>query len=301
MNRLNIFCFTISALFFISSCGDMGDPLIPVNTSLVPVLISVTPDSGKGGDTIFVSGNNFGNEISGSLISFNGINGFIISWSHSEVQTIVPNNLPIGILQMEIVRNNVKSNKLNFKILSSEIIDTTPTPIVSFSMPDSGKKGDTIEVRGKNFGVFDSNSAIRFGNTNGVVLIWNDTTIQTIVPQSISSGIIQITIIRGIKISNPISFNILPTITVVSFQNDVRPLISSYGCSGCHPGNGNYSVATHAAIISRVLVGNGNGSLLVQKLRGTASGSRMPVGGPFMNNAEIQTIVNWIDQGAQNN
>jgi hypothetical protein len=290
----------VVAALLLAACEDAGDPVIPVDNTPVPVITSISPDSGKAGDTIVVSGNNFGIEESGSTVRFNETNGFILSWSNSEVQTIVPSNLPIGILQLEIIRNNAKSNNLNFKLISGEISDTTPSPIISFTIPDSGKKGDTIVVRGTNFGDFDSNCTIRFGSINGAILTWNDTTIQTIVPQSTSSGITQIVVIRGIKISNPISFNILPTITQVSFQNDIRPLINAYGCSGCHPGNGNFSVATHATIITRVSVGNGDGSLLVQKLRGQA-GTRMPVGGPFMTSVEIQKFVDWINQGALNN
>jgi hypothetical protein len=108
-------------------------------------------------------------------------------------------------------------------------------------------------------------------------------------------------VVRGSKVSNTAAFKVNAAATAISFINDIRPLLTSYGCSGCHPGNGNYSVATHATIITRITAGNGNGSLLVQKLRGTASGSKMPVGGPFMSNAEVQKFVDWIDQGAQNN
>ena len=180
-------------------------------------------------------------------------------------------------------------------------VDNTPVPAVTSIAPDSGKAGDTITVRGKNFGTTPTGSSVRFGSIGGSVLFWNDSTALTAVPASLAGGSIQLSVVRGTKISNTTAFKVLSTVSAVSFAGDIRPLITAYGCSGCHPGNGGFSVATHSTIITRVSIGNGDGSHLVQKLRGTASGSRMPAGGPFMSTTEIQKFVDWINQGALNN
>jgi hypothetical protein len=180
-------------------------------------------------------------------------------------------------------------------------VDNTPAPVLVSVSPDSGKGGDTITVFGTAFGTTQTGSSVRFGSSNGSIVTWSDTLIRAMVPTSLAGGSTVVMVVRGTKVSNTAAFKVNAAATAISFINNIRPLLTSYGCGGCHPGNGNYSVATHATIITRVNAGNGNGSLLVQKLRGTASGSRMPIGGPFMNTTEIQTIVNWIDQGAQNN
>ena len=50
---------------------------------------------------------------------------------------------------------------------------------------------------------------------------------------------------------------------------------------------------------SRVTAGNADGSYLIQKLEGTAAvGSRMPLGGPFLDQSTIDVIRAWIDGGA---
>ena len=95
----------------------------------------------------------------------------------------------------------------------------------------------------------------------------------------------------------------------VSFVNDVRPIINKYHCASCHPTNGGFNVSTYQTILAggthgnTVIPGNGEGSNLIKKLRGTASfGDRMPRSGPpFLTDTEIQTISTWIDQGAKNN
>jgi hypothetical protein len=51
-----------------------------------------------------------------------------------------------------------------------------------------------------------------------------------------------------------------------------------------------------------VIVNDGAGSLIVRKLQGVASGSRMPPE-PLnkWSESKIETIKMWIDQGAKNN
>ena len=125
---------------------------------------------------------------------------------------------------------------------------------------------------------------------------------------------------------NPVtSPNNTPPVTstdTVHFNIDVLPLLtgSKYACTSCHSGNatahlnldsyigvlsGNSSLSTASASDHGPVVtpGNGEESIIVKKLRGTAGfGARMPYGSPNpMDEADIQKIVTWIDQGALNN
>lgn len=174
-----------------------------------------------------------------------------------------------------------------------------PVPEISSITPDSASVGDTISITGKNF--TSTKGTVKFGSVNAdTIVLWSDTLIRVKIPSSATSSNVVVT--AGGVSSAGKQFKIIGTVTFISFANDIRPLITSYGCAGCHPGNGGFSVATHATIITRVTAGNGDGSLLVQKLRGTAPGARMPNGGPnFMTTAEMQKFVDWINQGALNN
>jgi mono/diheme cytochrome c family protein len=103
--------------------------------------------------------------------------------------------------------------------------------------------------------------------------------------------------------------------TLQSIQDNVFTPI----CSGCHtgvgtglPGSMNLSsvTASRAALVSvasveqpgvqRVAPSNSTGSYIVQKLQGDPgiSGSRMPFGGPFLDQPTINVIRQWIDAGA---
>ena len=71
--------------------------------------------------------------------------------------------------------------------------------------------------------------------------------------------------------------------------------------------------ATHAAIVGvassesapllRVAAGDAENSYVVHKIEGRAGivGSRMPLGGPFLSQADIDRVKAWINAGAANN
>ncbi len=95
-------------------------------------------------------------------------------------------------------------------------------------------------------------------------------------------------------------------------------------CSGCHngsnppggalPGSQNLTAGnSFAALVGvasieqpalrRVKAGDADNSYLIRKLEGLAgiSGSQMPLGGPFLDQATIDQIKSWIASGAPNN
>ena len=105
----------------------------------------------------------------------------------------------------------------------------------------------------------------------------------------------------------------------VSFQNDIVPILGNYSCSSgfCH-GNedsppSNFLVLDAVSILGpgneaaqletcNVIRGNPDDSYLVQKLLGTAQiGERMPMGGDAIDTADLNTIRQWIIEGARNN
>lgn len=107
-----------------------------------------------------------------------------------------------------------------------------------------------------------------------------------------------------------------PTLTQIQTQ------IFDPGCATCHTDVGRtpsaglnlkagVSFAQLVGVASpqlpgavRVIAGNANGSYLVQKLEGSANivGSRMPRNGPpFLTDAQVKFIRDWITAGALNN
>ena len=104
-----------------------------------------------------------------------------------------------------------------------------------------------------------------------------------------------------------------PAVTLTQLQSEVF----SPRCAGCHPPNGGgldlRSGQTWASAVNvnsseqpslkRIAPGDPDNSYLYRKLVGgpSISGSRMPQGGPFLSQADLDKLRQWIADGAQNN
>src|SRR5579862_4334578 len=91
----------------------------------------------------------------------------------------------------------------------------------------------------------------------------------------------------------------------VDFNKQVQPIFTEQ-CVGCHKGSGapsglqldSAAGALKGSSSGAVIVpGNSKQSLLAQRISDTA-GNQMPPGGPLAKD-QIDTIINWIDQGAK--
>jgi len=79
-------------------------------------------------------------------------------------------------------------------------------------------------------------------------------------------------------------------------------------CTPCHisqtPRAGGLDLSSYTALRTRdddLSPGDAANSYLLQKLGEAMGGSRMPQGGPYFTNAQIDTIRVWIQAGALNN
>jgi hypothetical protein len=185
----------------------------------------------------------------------------------------------------------------------------TPPHITSVQ-PDSAFVGDTLKIVGTDFGTTQGSSTVVVGGKNAdTIYVWSATEIRLKIPAAAVTGNVTVTV--GGLASNSVAFKVRGTVAaVVSFASDVFPVLTSAGCTGCHGGTNNLFVDTYAHLMSGtsvhgpvVIAGNGEGSNIIKKLRGTATfpGDRMPQGGPYLSNSVIDKISLWITQGAKNN
>ena len=106
----------------------------------------------------------------------------------------------------------------------------------------------------------------------------------------------------------------------IGFSKEVQPIFTSK-CIQCHSGGGSglpssmeltekssFNAIVNAKSVqkpelTRVTPSNSANSLIYLKVSSDTPpvGSRMPLGGPALSEAEIATLKAWIDQGAQNN
>ena len=93
----------------------------------------------------------------------------------------------------------------------------------------------------------------------------------------------------------------------ISYSTTIQPIFNN-NCTGCHGSSGELSLSSYTSLMvggshgATVISNDGSGSILIQKLKGTAAfGGKMPASGCCLDASVIQLIETWIDEGAQNN
>jgi len=116
------------------------------------------------------------------------------------------------------------------------------------------------------------------------------------------------TLLPTVEVIQPTSDEAPPIEVVtsqVSFSNQILPIFQSY-CAECHGGfrvREGLNLTSYDSLMAGsfngpvIVPGNANDSLLIHLI---ASGE-MPERGPAVSGIELQLIMDWSDQGAQNN
>lgn len=94
----------------------------------------------------------------------------------------------------------------------------------------------------------------------------------------------------------------------VSFTKDVNPILTK-NCGGCHGATGNArgnlrlnsfaNMKKGGSKGALLTIGNANASLLMRRISGPAAQKMPPGNRPRLSNDDIQTIRDWINQGAK--
>jgi mono/diheme cytochrome c family protein len=87
----------------------------------------------------------------------------------------------------------------------------------------------------------------------------------------------------------------------VDYATEIQPIFNA-NCTSCHGSSGGLSLSSYSTLKAGnvVVSGNGTGSLLIKKLKGEA-GTQMPKGNTPLEDATINLIITWIDEGALDN
>lgn len=171
-------------------------------------------------------------------------------------------------------------------------------PTIDALVPARTFAGDTLVVEGTGLG--GAPGTVLFGDVAAPILSWSDRSVRALVPNGAVAGPLRLRI-DGTD-TNALDFE---TAAPVSFAADVEPLFFAYDCVSCHAFgtiSGGFEVLPHARLVAGTAVvprRSGSSELRRRLLSTTPFAQRMPEGGPFLTDAEILVIADWIDQGAR--
>jgi len=87
----------------------------------------------------------------------------------------------------------------------------------------------------------------------------------------------------------------------ISYSLTIQPIFTA-NCTSCHGGSGGLTLTSYSDLMGNDVVdpGNSTASKLIQRLKGT-SGIQMPKNQDPLDEATINLIETWIDEGALDN
>jgi hypothetical protein len=180
-------------------------------------------------------------------------------------------------------------------------------PAITDLVPLRTFPGDTVLVQGSGFGetpgeVLFVSALLRAADVSATIVTWEEGRIRALVPAGVAPGDVIVRVEE--KESNGVAFDVA---SQVFFHGFVDSLFVQRGCAGCHAfgaASGGLMVLPHSALVanSAVIPRRSASSRLRQRLLpSTPISQRMPEGGPYLSDAQILLISDWIDQGARNN
>ncbi len=152
----------------------------------------MTPTTAWRGDTITISGKNFGGWGDGQTLLFDTLTVTPFFVSDAIIKAILPATLSEKSYQVYVVS---KSEKVKAgQIMITRIVDYAKNISVASILPTTAWRGDTVTIMGKNFGVVISEITVMFDSIPAKIIALLDTKIQLLVPQSVTEKTYTITI-----------------------------------------------------------------------------------------------------------
>lgn len=198
-----------------------------------PLIENLSTASAKIGETITVTGKNFGNKRDTSYVEFSGMKAKEYpEWSDKSIKVKVPEGVTTG--KVYVVVGKRKSNGVDLVIKAEE-----ESPYIDSVDNNKPKIGDIINITGKRFGTNQGNSFVQFKNTKAIEYSqWSDTNITVKVPVGAESG--NMFVVVGTKQSNfyPITITPFEGDPIIDYLDNSRAQIgTSIGIYGSNFGN----------------------------------------------------------------
>lgn len=183
----------------------------PGTLGIIPVLDTLSLDTGSGGTNLTITGSNFGSVQGSTVVSIGGAVASVLSWATGSITVTVPDSSLPGDQSLTVSADGYSSNALPF----------TVTPAATSLSPTSGATGSLVTLAGKNFG--DVQGTVAVQGVGAVINSWSSTSIVFTVPAGFSPGTVGVVVTAGALPTTALTFTVTPKITGISANSGSSP------------------------------------------------------------------------------
>lgn len=188
-----------------------------------PAISSLSASSGSVGDSITITGTNFGSSQGSSTVAFTGVAATVSFWSDTSITATVPADARSGTVAVTVAGQS--SNDVSF---------TVNVNITSLN-PPSGTLGSSVTIAGSGFGPGASRAShVTFNGVSASTTSWSSTSIRATVPASATSGDVVVTVF-GVA-SNPATYTVVPALLITSLYPNAAAVGATVTIAGTNFG-----------------------------------------------------------------
>jgi RHS repeat-associated protein len=161
----------------------------------VPNISSLSTNSGPIGQSVTISGSNFGSTQGNSTVTFNGMVATVTTWGSGSIGTSVPNGATTGNV-VATVQGVPSTGNPTFTVTGAD--PSISTLCVSSSCVPTG----SVQITGSNF--TSTQGTVTVGGSNATVTSWGNTSITATLPGGATTGSHVYVTVSGVN-SNSVS------------------------------------------------------------------------------------------------
>jgi hypothetical protein len=175
-------------------------------TILETAITGFSPESGRSGAAVTITGTNFGTTPSENVVKFNGVAATVTSATATELVATVPETATTGKITVTL-NGKTATSSTDFTVLQATI--------AGFS-PESGAQGTEVTITGTNFSTTPSENVVKFNDVAATVTSATATELVVTVPETATTGKITVTVGNQTATSSA-DFTVLQT-TITEFS-----------------------------------------------------------------------------------
>lgn len=178
---------TLTILNYTATVKAKSEIVDPTPLTLKPTIENMTPLIGMAGDTVVLTGVNYGTAIADNVLNFGGNTlAKIIQVTATSMRAIVPKQGYSGAVSLKVKNSDVCTGPA-FTYMA-------PVTISSYA-PLAVKVGDTLAINGANFSTKATDNVVKFNNNVAAqVIAASGTQLSVIVPTGAVTGRVSVTI-----------------------------------------------------------------------------------------------------------
>jgi ssDNA-binding replication factor A large subunit len=153
---------------------------------------------------VIIKGVGFGSSQGTGVVFFSGKQVEVVAWSDTVITVSIPVDMAEAAYGVKVETEKGASNEVEFKVTGK----ASEAPRITSLVPESGKSGDEVVIKGERFGAAQGNGKVLFGTGTAEVVKWSDTSITIVVPPNLGKNTYGVTVKNDAGKSNEAIFKI---------------------------------------------------------------------------------------------